>query len=375
MITINKFFAFTFVALFAPLGAAIEPGEKVITPDTVIEPGAPTTARQNRYAQFSQEEKDNFLIHEVSADHSGNVHLLIEAGANVNYIDNSGTDAMGAAFEQSNIAILEMLLNAEALDNTDAITCIDDDIRTYEEARACFLQKVIEAKAINPRKYANILSWAQKRGGYPDLIDAIEKRNKELPSEAQMYEWYKKLSAETRKKLLIQAVKSNDLEDTKALLNAGANPDTVEEISSGGVDNGCEPDCRIHYTINGVTPILTFAILSKNIPMAQELISHGANVNANMMESKGIYYSAIDSFEIIEVIKPLLVRAIEFGCSELVRLLIDNKANLNQCCVNIVWSLDDKIEDYSTSCETPLSRAIELGNAEIIEILKAAGAQ
>ncbi|MFA6263788.1 MAG: ankyrin repeat domain-containing protein [Candidatus Babeliales bacterium] len=180
---------------------------------------------------------------------------------------------------------------------------------------------------------------------------------------------YVSLSQEDKDKLLIQAVKNNDLEDTKALLNAGAKPD-AEEIS-----HKC--DARRHHAINKITPILVFAIRSKNIPMVKELIDCGANINTNMMESKGDCYSATDSLEITEVIKPLLVLAIESGSSELVHLLIDHKVNLNQRCVNIVWrqgsSVDGKIEGYSTSYETPLSRAIELGNTEIAKMLKDAG--
>jgi ankyrin repeat protein len=317
----------TFITLVTSLTSlrAIEPGART--------PKANATAQQNRYAQFSQEEKDNFLIHEVAADHSGNVYLLIEAGANVNYIDHSGKDAMEAAFEQSNIAILEMLLKAGALDNTDAITCIDENIRTYEEARAYFLQKVIEAKAINPRKYANILSWAKKRGGYPDLIDVIEKRNKELSPEVQMAEWYKKLSPETRKQLLIQAVEHNEL------------------------------------------------------ATAKELIAYGADVNAEIRQGKTDSYGSYDSCGYSAekgtiIIKPLLVIAIEASNIELVRLLLDHKADLTQCSItkNIDQSWNscatNNFQDNSkTYVQTPLSIAIQEGNKEIIKLLKAAGAQ
>ncbi|MFA6263790.1 MAG: ankyrin repeat domain-containing protein [Candidatus Babeliales bacterium] len=79
MITTNKIYAFTFVVLFASLGA-VEPGE--VTPQTSIEGDKALQERVAHFKQLSQEEKNAFAADEAELGNASVVRSLIAAGAN-----------------------------------------------------------------------------------------------------------------------------------------------------------------------------------------------------------------------------------------------------------------------------------------------------
>lgn len=126
------------------------------------------------------------------------------------------------------------------------------------------------------------------------------------------------------KPLLIHAISSNKEEVALALLEAKANP------NAGGAGFSD-------------TPPLYFAINQRAPNIVRSLIKHGANVNQELSLGGS-----------------LLMKAVNIGNLEIIKALVDAKADLN------VWDLNNY---------TPLMRVVELGNTELVALFIEHGAK
>jgi hypothetical protein len=281
----------TFIAVLTPLGAAIEPG-------------APTTATQNPYVRLSQEEKDNQLIQEVSAGNIDNVRLLIEANANVNYIDILDRDALGTAFKNGNSAIVEILLKAHADDNSD-------EGLTVNENNKDLVKIMLENHTVNLTTLCRIAEWI-KEHPQPD-IETILHEKCSVPTEQD--------------ELLRKAGLAKNLDGIKAAFVAGANPNACGFKSNR---SGTETTCIQKSAI--AIPFIQYAVEEGRTDMVQAFLAAGANPNAaerqivkiteQRSHSKYTYKSVITT--------PILVTAIRNGDVEMVRMLIAAGASVNR---------------------------------------------
>ncbi len=183
-------------------------------------------------------------------------------------------------------------------------------------------------------------------------------------------EAYKKLTDEEQDTRLIAAVKAHNLNETKALLSAGANPDAeIKEISDQ------DPSCKSIKMLS----LLAYALQAHDADIAQELFSYDADIDYEYTEVT--YKQYFDMVEITAIRIPLLICAIEAGLLDIVNMFVKVRVDINQprTIEKAVYSCDScsnctYLHEICDVC-TPLSRAQEVGNKEIIEILKAAGAQ
>ncbi|MFA6263789.1 MAG: ankyrin repeat domain-containing protein [Candidatus Babeliales bacterium] len=311
MMSINETFAFTVVALFASLSAAIEPGE--------IPPPAFAEQPQNPYLALSEKEKDAGLLDAVSQGDVEKACYFIEAGADINL---SGRNPLALAAARNDITMAKMLLDAGAYDCTDAL------VRAAEVGATQIVEMIIDAGTGHSEDFDEALKLA-RQNGHNDTAQVIidtqiifdkgglspENYQKLFQKDIKHYRHILQASEREKEKFLIQAVLNNNIEDVKFLLEvAKANPNAIGTFKSNSL-----------FVKDGVTA-------------TDESLAHA----------------------------PVLMLAAECGRTEIVRLLLQAHAD-----PNIPTQLTS-LPDYTT---TALMVAIVRQDAEIIKMLKEAGAQ
>jgi ankyrin repeat protein len=273
MITTNKFFAFTFAALFAPLGA-IEPGE--------IPPPAVAEQQQNPYFALSEKEKDAGLLDAVSQGNVEKARRFIEAGADINL---SGRNPLALAAARNDIPMAKMLLDAGAYDCTDAL------VQAAEVGATQIVEMIIDAGTGHSEDFDEALTLA-RQNGHNDTAKIItdtqiifdkgglspENYQKLFQKDIKHYRHILQVSELEKEKLLIQAVLHDNVDEVNFLLTvAKANPDAIGKIKVNQLVK--KGDSIISSEQISLTPVLMLAAERGNQHIVRLLLEAQADPN------------------------------------------------------------------------------------------------
>lgn len=290
------------------------------------------------------------------------VRRLLDAGADVVLANQYGATPMGLAAEIGHTGILKLLVDAGAdvdSPNPDGQTALMAVARTGNVAAATLL--LDHGARVDARESwggQTALMWASARR-HPEMMQVLIEHGADVDARSVHRDYQRHVTAEGRPKSLdsggltplLYAARENCLACVEVLLANGADIDLPD------------PD--------GVSP-LHVAIMNANWDIAKRLIEAGADVNQWDIYGEAPLFTAIGNYTRTDggrgsSIDPLP----ETDGLTIVNMLLDGGANPN---MQVFFRPANVRGSTNTRGSTPLIRAANNGDREMVELLMGHGA-
>ena len=308
------------------------------------------------------------LLLAAYAGDTARVAELLKAGADARVANRYGASPMGEAARRGDTDILRLLLKAGAdpeSPNPEGQTALMAVARTGNiEAAKVLLSHGAQIDAREQWGGQTALIWAAAQG-QPQMIRFLIGKGANPNARAVVREWQRRVTAEGRPKDMNRG-------GFTPLLYAAREgfTDCVRELARGGADlNLADPD--------GTTP-LVLALMNGHWDAAKALLDAGANVNLWDFWGQAPLYVAIDLNTIQSGGRIELPTDDKATSLELIQLLIDKGADVNQQLKlrpPFRHAVQDRLSDpMLTTGATPLLRAAKAGDVPVIKLLLASHA-
>jgi ankyrin repeat protein len=289
------------------------------------------------------------------------VRRLIRAGADVSLANDYGATPMSLAAEAADVAILKLLLDAGAdadSPNAEGMTALMLVARTGNVEAAKLL--VDHGATVDARENfggQTALMWASARR-HPDMIEYLMSRGAAVDARSAVRDYQRHIQAEGRPKSLdsggftplLYAARENCIECVDVLLANGADIDL--------------PDPE------GVSP-LHVAIMNANWDLAKRLIDAGADVDQWDIYGEAPLYTAVGSYTRKDGGRASIDPPNQTDGLTIVNMLLEHGANPN---MQLFFRPANVRGATNTRGSTPLIRAANSGDLEMVKLLLANGA-
>jgi serine/threonine-protein phosphatase 6 regulatory ankyrin repeat subunit B len=299
-----------------------------------------------------------WAVHEGDA---AEVRRLLDAGADVSLANDYGATPMSLAAEVADNAILKLLLDAGAnadSPNADGQTALMAVARTGNvEAATLLLEHGATVEARENFGGQTALMWASARR-HPEMIELLISHGAAVDARSTHRDYQRRITAEGRPKSLdsggftplLYAARENCTACVGVLLGNGADIDLPD------------PD--------GVSP-LHLAIMNANWDLAKQLIDAGADVNQWDIYGEGPLFAAVGLYTRRDGGRASIDPLNETEGLGVVRLLLERGANPN---MQLFFRPANVRGATNTRGSTPLIRAANLGDLELVQLLLEHGA-
>jgi ankyrin repeat protein len=289
------------------------------------------------------------------------VERLIEAGADVSLANDYGATPMSLAAEVADTESLKLLLAAGAdadSPNADGQTALMAVARTGNvEAAKALLAHGATVDARESFGGQSALMWASARR-HPQMIDLLASAGADVNARSTHRDYQRHVTAEGRPKSLdtggltplLYAARENCIACVGALLRNGADIDLPD------------PD--------GVSP-LHVAIMNANWDLARALVDAGADVNQWDIYGEAPLFTAVGNSARTDGGRASIDPPNQVTGVDIVRLLLEQGANPN---MQLFFRPANVRGATNTRGSTPLIRAANLGNLELVQLLLEHGA-
>jgi ankyrin repeat protein len=297
----------------------------------------------------------------VADENVAEVKRLLRAGAKVSIANNYGATPMGLAAQQGNTEIIKLLLEVGAdveSPNADGMTALLAVARTGNVAAAELLLKA-GAKVDAKEKFGGQtpLMWASARR-HPAMMQLLISKGADVNARSADRNYQRHVTAEGRPKSLDSgglsplhyAARENCAACVEVLLKNGADIDLPD------------PD--------GVSPLLV-AIMNANWDLARQLIEAGADVNQWDVYGETPLFNAVDLRSRIDGGRASIDSLNKTNGLAIVKLLLDRGANPN---MQLFFKPANLRGATNHKGATPLIRAANNGDAEMVKLLLEGGA-
>ncbi len=299
-----------------------------------------------------------WAVYEGDADE---VRRLLDAGADVSLANDYGATPMSLAAEVADTEILRLLLGAGAdadSANPEGQTALMAVARTGNtEAARLLLEHGASVNARESWGGQTALMWASARR-HPDMIELLIANGADLDARSIHRDYQRHVTAEGRPKNLdsggftplLYAARENCIACVDVLLEHGADIDLPD------------PD--------GVSALL-LAIMNANWDLAKRLIEAGADVNQWDIYGEAPLFTAVGLHDRPDGGRASIDPINETDGLTIVRLLLEHGANPN---MQLFFKPANVRGSTNTRGSTPLIRAANNGDLEVVELLLDAGA-
>lgn len=289
------------------------------------------------------------------------VARLLRAGADVSAANRYGATPMSLAAEVGDAEMLKVLLEAGAdadSPNPEGQTALLAVARTGNvEAARLLLDHGATVDARERWGGQTALMWASARR-HPDMMRLLIARGADVNARSTVRDYQRHVTAEGRPKSLdsggltplLYAARENCLACVDVLVEHGADLDLPD------------PD--------GVSPLLV-AIMNANWDLARKLILAGADVNQWDIFGESPLFTAVDLRSRIDGGRASIDPLNQTTGLEIVKLLLDRGANPN---MQLFFRPANVRGSTNTRGSTPLIRAANNGDLEVVRLLLAHGA-
>jgi ankyrin repeat protein len=289
------------------------------------------------------------------------VRRLLAAGADVSIANRYGATAMGLAAEVADTEILELVLAAGAdvdSPNPEGQTALMAVARTGNIAAAkLLLERGATVDARESWGGQTALMWAAARR-HPEMIALLIEHGAEVDARSIYRDYPRHVTAEGRPKgldsggftPLLYAARENCIACVDVLLAHGADI------------NLPDPD--------GVSPLL-LAIMNANWDLARKLIEAGADVNQWDIYGEAPLFTAVRLSARRDGGRASIDPINETDGKTIVRMLLERGADPN---MQLFFRPADVRGSTNTRGATPLIRAANQGDLELVKLLLAHGA-
>jgi ankyrin repeat protein len=289
------------------------------------------------------------------------VRQLIAAGADVSLANDYGATPMSLAAEAADTAILEQLLDAGAnadSPNAEGMTALMLVARTGNVEAAQLL--VDHGATVDARESfggQTALMWASARR-HPEMIEYLISRGAAVDARSAVRDYQRHIQAEGRPKSLdsggftplLYAARENCIECVDVLLANGADIDLPD------------PD--------GVSPVHV-AVMNANWDLAKRLIEAGADVDQWDIYGEAPLYTAVGSYTRKDGGRASIDPPNQTNGLTIVKMLLERGANPN---MQLFFRPANVRGATNTRGSTPLIRAANNGDLEMVKLLLANGA-
>jgi ankyrin repeat protein len=297
----------------------------------------------------------------VYKENVAEVKRLLRAGADVSVANKYGATPMSLAAEIGNADIIAMLLEAGAKADaatTDGQTPLLAVARTGNVKAA---QVLLSAGAtVDARELwggQTPLMWAAARR-HPEMMELLIAKGADVNARSIDRDYQRHVTAEGRPKSLdsggftplLYAARENCTACVDVLLKNHADIDLAD------------PD--------GVSPLLV-AIMNANWDLAKQLIVAGADINHWDMYGETPLFTVIDSYKKVDGGRASIDPLNTTKGVDILNLLLDRGANPN---VQLFFKPANARGKTDTRGETPLIRAANAGDMDVVKLLMAHGA-
>jgi serine/threonine-protein phosphatase 6 regulatory ankyrin repeat subunit B len=289
------------------------------------------------------------------------VQRLLAAGADVSLANSYGATAMGLAAEVADTEILQLLLAAGAdvdSPNADGQTALLAVARTGNvEAGRLLLEHGADVNAREQWGGQSALMWASARR-HPEMMELLIAHGADVDARSIFRNYQRHVTAEGRPKNLdsggftplLYAARENCTACVDVLLTHGADIDLPD------------PD--------GVSP-LQVAIMNANWDLAKKLIEAGADVDEWDIYGEAPLFTAIGLYSRRDGGRASIDPENETDGMTIIRMLLDHGANPN---MQLTFRPANVNGSTNTRGSTPLIRAANAGNLELVQLLLDHGA-
>jgi len=289
------------------------------------------------------------------------VRRLLRAGANVSIANNYGATPMSLAAEVGNADMLKVLLEAGAnadSPNADGQTALMAVARTGNvEAVRLLLDHGATVDAKEKFGGQTALMWASARR-HPEVMHLLISKGADVNASSINRDYQRHVTAEGRPKNLdsggftplLYAARENCIACVEVLLKNRVDIDLPD------------PD--------GVSPLL-LAIMNSNWDLARQLIVAGADVNQWDIFGEAPLFTALDLRSRIDGGRASIDSPNKTSGLEIVNLLLERGADPN---MQLFFKPANARGTINTRGATPLIRAANNGDLEVVKILLAHGA-
>ena len=289
------------------------------------------------------------------------VQRLLDLGADVSLANDYGATPMGLAAEVANTEILKLLLDAGAdveSPNADGMTSLLAVARTGNvDAATLLLDRGAAIEAREGFGGQTPLMWAAARR-HPAMIELLLARGAKIDERSAVRDYQRHVQAEGRPKSLdtggfsplLYAARENCIACVDVLLARGADIDLPD------------PD--------GVTP-LHVAIMNANWDLAKRLIEAGADVNQWDIYGEAPLFTVIGNRSRTDGGRGSIDPPNQTDGMTILSMLLERGANPN---MQLFFRPANVRGPTNTRGSTPLIRAANLNDREVVELLLANGA-
>jgi ankyrin repeat protein len=289
------------------------------------------------------------------------VRRLIGAGADVSLANEYGATPMSLAAEVANTEILKQLLDAGAdpeSPNADGMTALMAVARTGNvEAAKLLIDRGAEVDAREAFGGQTALMWASARR-HPRMIELLVSHGAAIDARSAHRDYQRHITAEGRPKSLdsggftplLYAARENCIACVDVLLANGADIDLAD------------PD--------GVSP-LHLAIMNANWDLAKKLIEAGADVDQWDIFGAAPLFTAVGGRSRTDGGRASIDPPNETTGLQIVQLLLERGANPN---MQLFFRPANVRGATNLRGSTPLIRAANLNDMEVVKLLLAHGA-
>ena len=364
------------IARFLPLWALASAALAATNPDTRVVDAAKAAdhaaviALIQQHADVKTAEPDGTTALHWAAreDDLELADRLIRAGAQVNAANRYGVTPLYLACLNGNAAMIEKLLSAGA-DANATVTLGETALMTVARTGHVDAAKVLLAHgaAVDAREEwrgQTALMWAVSEG-HPEMVRELIAHRADVNARSAIQKWERQTTAEPREKWLppggltplLFAARQGCLECARILIDKGADVNAVDPDGIGTV---------LSAAINGHYDVGIF------------LLDKGADPNLADKTGRTALYAAVD-FHTMPASNRPSPREIdnEHTSLELIQALLAHGANVNAQLLTqqpYRTKLDRGDDTMLTTGTTPLLRAAKAGDAPVVRLLLAKGA-
>jgi uncharacterized protein len=357
------------VVALAAAGMAVAADTRVVE---AVKAGDKTsaTALLKQKADVNAPEADGTtaLAWAVRQDDAALVDQLLKAGADVKAANRYGVTPLFLACQNGSAAMIERLLKAGADANavvTEGETALMTASRTGNpEAVKVLLDHGAAVDAKETWHGETALMWAAAEG-HPDAVRVLIEHGAQVNIRSNTNTWARQITSEPREKWmplgslspLMFAARQGCLECAKILVDAKAH---VSALDPDGIS------------------VTLLAIINGHYDVAAFLVDKGADVNAADRTGRTALYSAVDFHTPPQSNRPA-PKEVDSSVSslDLIKDLLAHGANVNAALKTAqpYRTKTDRGDDTMlTTGTTPLVRAAKAGDAEVVRLLVAKGA-
>lgn len=301
----------------------------------------------------------------VRSDDLEMARLLLRAGADVKAANRYGVTPFLLACQNGNAAVMDAMLAAGA--DPNAILSEEQTalMLTARSGNAAAVKLLLDHGAkVNAREATRgqtALMWAAAEA-HPDVVRVLVSHGADVNAHTNVYPQpppaLERVSAPYPAggmTALLFAARQNDLDSAAILITAGA-----------GANDAAS---------DGSTPLFV-AVLNGHFKLATFLLDHGANPNAADQKGEAPLYAAVDLHDLDWSTRSAPPRE-AMDSLEMIKVLLDRGANPNARVTKKIPLRGNAMFDrrwLNTNGVTPLIRAALSGDAELMRLLLAHGA-